>query len=183
MSTLPPIRRSVRVSWDPDTAFRRFTEEFGAWWPASTHSIGGPRLLRVVFECRVGGLIYEELKDGRRFQWGRVVAWEPPHRVAFTWHPSHEESKAQDVEVTFRPDGTGTNVELGSAGWERFGARARIARRGYDLGWRGILDVFARRPSMAAAIPAGISHAVTLALRVTGRLDAAIDKAGGRIHS
>lgn len=181
MSTLPPIRRSVRVSWAPDAAFRRFTQDFGVWWPVSTHSIGGTRVLRTVFECRAGGLIYEELKDGRRFQWGRVLAWEPPHRVSFTWHPSQDESKAQDVEILFHPDGTGTRVELVSSGWERLGRRARLARRGYDLGWRGILDVFADRPSVAAAIPAGISHAVTFALRVTGRLDAAIDRAGGRI--
>jgi uncharacterized protein YndB with AHSA1/START domain len=180
MTTLPPIRRSIRVSWDP-LKVHRFTHEFGTWWPAATHSVGGSRLQQVVFECRLGGLIYEELKDGRRFQWGRVLAWEPPHKVAFTWHPSKDESQAQDVEVTFRADGTGTSVELVSSGWERFGKRARVARRGYELGWRGILDVYAGRSSAAAAIPAVVSTAVTLVLRLTGRLDAEIDRAGGRI--
>ena len=34
--TLPPIRRSVSVSWDPAAAFRRFTADFGTWWPGRT---------------------------------------------------------------------------------------------------------------------------------------------------
>jgi uncharacterized protein YndB with AHSA1/START domain len=110
-STLPPVRRTISVSWDPEAAFRRFTEDFGAWWPSATHSIGGARVQRIGFECRAGGAIVEELKDGRRFQWGKVTLWEPPRRVAFTWHPSREETEAQDVEVRFVPEGTG-----GSAG-------------------------------------------------------------------
>jgi hypothetical protein len=54
--TLPPIRRSVSVSWDQDAAFRRFTADFGAWWPTRSHSIGGERVRRVAFEPRVGVL-------------------------------------------------------------------------------------------------------------------------------
>jgi hypothetical protein len=47
-TALPPIVRSVLVSWDQEAAFRRFTAEFGSWWPYRTHSIGGERVRRVV---------------------------------------------------------------------------------------------------------------------------------------
>lgn len=69
-SELPAIRRSVAVSWGPVEAFRRFTADFGGWWPRATHSVGGRFVKHVVFECVPGGRIYEELTDGRRFQWG-----------------------------------------------------------------------------------------------------------------
>jgi uncharacterized protein YndB with AHSA1/START domain len=138
---------------------------------------------RVVFECRVGGRIFEELTDGRRFQWGRVTAWEPSHRVAFTWHPSREEAEAQDVDLTFHREGPGTKVELVSSGWERLGARARSARKGYELGWGAVLDHWAGRWSGAMLLFSALSKTITFYYRVSGRLDAEIDKAGGRMKA
>jgi uncharacterized protein YndB with AHSA1/START domain len=179
--TIPPIERSIDVSWKPEEAFRRFTGGFASWWPTSTHSIGGSRVKRVSFECEVGGRIYEELQDGRRFQWGRVTAWEPPGRVAFTWHPSRDESVAQDVEVRFLSEGTGTRVVLTSSGWEKLGAKARRARKGYSLGWAGILSVFAGKTAPSVLLFAAISHGITFFLKVTGRLEGEIAKAGGRM--
>ena len=179
MAPLPPIRRSVAVSWDRDTTFRRFTADFADWWPRGTHSIGGKRVKRIVFEGRVGGRIYEELDDGRRFQWGKLTAWEPVERVAFIWHPSLEERQAQDVEIRFVPEGTRTRVELVSSGWERMGAKARRQRKGYDIGWGSVLDVYASRWSAVVANFAVISRVITFFLRVTGKPEASIDKAGG----
>jgi hypothetical protein len=83
---LGPIHRAVSVSWNPDAAFRRFTADFATWWPRRTHSIGGPRVTAVVFEQHVGGRIYEEHDDGRRFQWGDPRV-DPPRSVRFTFHP------------------------------------------------------------------------------------------------
>lgn len=180
-SPIPPIRRTIAVSWDPGAAFRRFTAEFGDWWPYATHSIGGRKVKRILFDCRPGGLIVEELEDGRRFQWGRVTAFEPPTRVAFTWHPSLDESRAQEVEVRFHPEGAGTLVELVSSGWERLGPSARRQRKGYDIGWGSVLEVFAGRKNAAFLVFGIISRTLNLILRITGRLDASIDKAGGRL--
>lgn len=178
---LPPIERSVLVSWDQEAAFRRFTSEFASWWPSSTHSIGGRKLKRVVFECRAGGRIYEELKDGRRFQWGKVTTWEPSQRVGFTWHPSKDEATAQDVEVSFARDAEGTRVVLRSWGWERLGAKAAQQRKGYLIGWGSVLDGYAGNTTPTIVLFALISHGITLLLKLTGRLEAEIDKAGGRM--
>ncbi len=179
--TVPPIRNAVSVPWDPKTAFARFTADFAGWWPRRTHSIGGTRVKTIEFECRTGGLIVEELVDGRRFKWGEVTAFDPPHRVAFTWHPSRNEQDAQDVEIRFMAEGTGTRVELVSTGWERLGAKAGRARRMYGIGWRSVLEVFAGRRDVAFVVFSVMSRLVNGALRVTGRLESAIDKSGGKL--
>ena len=178
---LPPIERTVLVSWDQEAAFSRFTSGFASWWPGSTHSIGGSKLKRVVFECRAGGRIYEELKDGRRFQWGKVITWEPSERVGFTWHPSKDEATAQDVEVSFIPDVDGTRVVLRSWGWERLGAKGAQQRKGYSIGWGSVLDGYAGKTTPTLILFAILSHGITLFLKLTGRLEAEIDKAGGRM--
>ena len=140
-----PIRRSIAVSWSQQSAFERFTSEFGSWWPTYSHSIGGKRVKRLVFECRVGGLIYEEHHDGTKMLWGKVTAFDAPNRVAFTFHPSREESDAQLIEVRFVPDGTGTRVDLVSSGWEKMGKTAQGAYGAYRLNWGAALDRFANR--------------------------------------
>jgi hypothetical protein len=100
---LPPVVCEISVSWTPEEAYRRFVDEFSSWWPSHTHSIGGPRIKRIVFETKVGGRIYEEHIDGRRFQWGKVLALNPPRQVRFTFHPSRSENTAQTIEVVSSP--------------------------------------------------------------------------------
>jgi uncharacterized protein YndB with AHSA1/START domain len=179
--TLPPILRSIVVSWDPATAFKRFTAEFASWWPSRTHSIGGERLNQIVFEQHVGGRIYEELQDGRRFQWGEIVLWEPPHRVKFTWHPSRDSATAQEVLIEFVPEGEGTRLELTSSGWENWGKGARRARRGYGLGWDYVLKVWAGRRTAGMTVLDGVASLMTLAMKLRGGRAAEIERAGGEI--
>lgn len=146
---LSPLHRSIAVPWAPERAFARFTAELGTWWPLASHSVGGARTVRCVFEGRIGGEIYEELTDGSRCVWGTVLEWEPPRRAVFTWHPGRTPDTAQQVEVRFTAEGTGTRLELIHTGWERLGADARKARRGYPLGWVYVLNCWAGRERSA----------------------------------
>ena len=142
---LPPVVREITVPWRPEEAYRRFVNEFSSWWPSKTHSIGGPRINRVVFEARVGGRIYEEHIDGRGFQWGKVLELDPPRRVRFTFHPSRPENTAQTIELLFHAEGSGTRLELTATGWENWGRGAERARRGYRIGWSVVLNLWAGR--------------------------------------
>jgi uncharacterized protein YndB with AHSA1/START domain len=139
------VTRSVTVRADPEAAFRRFTAEIAGWWPLASHSIGQADAESVVFEGRVGGRIVERIRGGRECVWGTVTAWEPPHRVAFTWHPGHDPAEAQDVVVRFAAEGARTRVELTHTGFERLGAIAPRARRAYSLGWVYVLGLYGRR--------------------------------------
>jgi uncharacterized protein YndB with AHSA1/START domain len=179
--SLPPIRRNVTVSWGADTAFRRFTQEFGKWWPAMSHSVGGTCVARIVFECRAGGSIFEEHVDGRRFGWGRVLEFEPPSRVKFTWHPSREAAAAQEVEVTFTPGADGTRVELVSDKWERWGKNAHRARKGYDVGWGYLLNLWAGRRTASMAVLDGVTWVLRGVEFLRGGEAASIARAGGEL--
>lgn len=182
-TSLPPIKRSISVSWSQEAAFKRFTAEFGSWWPRKTHSIGGSRIRHVVFEQQVGGRIYEEHNDGRRFQWGEVIVWEPPKRVKFTWHPSRDPSTAQEVEVEFHVEGSGTRLELTSIGWERLGRRANRARKAYDFGWGYVLNVWAGRRTARMRVADVIMAMINLLMKFRGGVDGEIKRAGGEIRS
>jgi uncharacterized protein YndB with AHSA1/START domain len=140
-----PIVKIVTVRVTPDRAFRRFTDEMARWWPLKSHSVGENQAETVVMEGRVGGRIVERIRDGREVVWGTITAWEPPRRVAFTWHPGQSPSTAQDVEVRFSPAGEWTRVELEHRGFERLGALGRRARRGYPIGWAYVLGLYAGR--------------------------------------
>jgi hypothetical protein len=98
-------------------------------------------------ERLVGGRFCARTRDGEEHDWGTVTAWEPPARFACTWHPGYDPSEAQDLEVSFVPDGSGTRVELVHTGWERRGAEAaeKFANYGSAGGWDYTLAEFARK--------------------------------------
>jgi uncharacterized protein YndB with AHSA1/START domain len=131
------------VRWSQQAAFRRFTAEISKWWPMRTHSVGEDRTRSVVFEDHVGGRIYEVDEGGETHTWGTILTWEPPTRLRFTWHPGQDPDLAQEIEVVFVAVGEGTRLELTHRGWEKLGKRARFARRGYNLGWAHVLDIWA----------------------------------------
>jgi uncharacterized protein YndB with AHSA1/START domain len=140
-----PLVKVVAVKAAPEKAFRRFTAEMAVWWPLASHSVGGANSESVEMEPRVGGRIVERIRGGRECVWGTITAWDPPRRVAFTWHPGDAPARAQDVEVQFTADGAGTRVQLTHSGFERLGKDARLARRGYPLGWAYVLGLYAER--------------------------------------
>jgi uncharacterized protein YndB with AHSA1/START domain len=142
---IPPIRKSIHVRWPPDVAFRRFTKEIATWWPMRTHSVGEEKTESVVFEDFVGGRVYERIRGGEESTWGTIVHWEPPHRVVFTWHPGRSPEQAQEVELRFTAEGSGSRLELTHSKWERMGAVALKARRNYALGWEYVIRLGAGR--------------------------------------
>ncbi len=135
---IEPVLMSVVVPLTPSRAFDLFTTDLATWWPMLTHSLGEAQTVSCGMEPHVGGQVFEALDDGTRHQWGRVVAWEPPDRVAFSWHPGHRESEAQQVEVRFAPERGGTCVELKHYGWEALGDKAAESREGYANGWKSV---------------------------------------------
>ena len=138
-----PVRKSVTVPAAPQRAFELFTAHMHEWWPLSTHSVGAEDAVGVTFGHGAGAVIVETAADGRTSVWGTVTVWEPPHCVAFTWHPGAVETEATHVEVTFTADGPGsTLVRLIHSGWERRrdGASARVT---YDSGWDPVISCFA----------------------------------------
>jgi uncharacterized protein YndB with AHSA1/START domain len=131
---VPPVVKTVIVRAAPERAFALFTD-IGRWWPlARAHT--GPDPADCALERRVGGRIYERSADGRETAWGTVLAYEPPHRLAFSWIVGDlSPEQAQSVEIRFTPEADGTRVELAHSGWEKLGDAAAARRERYDRGW------------------------------------------------
>jgi uncharacterized protein YndB with AHSA1/START domain len=138
------IRKSVTVDRPLEEAFRLYTEQVATWWPFSTHSTGKEEVETVILEGREGGRFYERTKNGDEHLWGTVLVWDPPSRVVHSWHPGRAEDTAQEVEVTFAPDGEGTRVELMHSGWERLGDRVDEMITNYNEGWDVVLGRYAQ---------------------------------------
>ncbi|MBV9507575.1 MAG: SRPBCC domain-containing protein [Acidobacteriia bacterium] len=112
-----PIQQSVHVDCPPEDAFRLFTEEFAEWWPPASHS-ETENSEWCAIEPWVGGKIFERSVSGEEHEWGSVTVWDPPERVAFTWHPDGRRGNSQVVTVDFSVEADGTRVTLTHQGWQ-----------------------------------------------------------------
>ncbi len=121
------VRTSITVQAPAERAFFLFTEGIGTWWPPDHHLLKAP-LAEMVFEPHEGGHIYDRGVDGSECRWARVLTYEPPTRVVFSWdidarwQLETDPAKASEVEVRFTAEGPDrTRVELEHRNLERHG--------------------------------------------------------------
>jgi uncharacterized protein YndB with AHSA1/START domain len=142
-SRVEPVRKSVVVATGIARAFALFTNGFDAIKPREHNLLAVP-IAESVFEPRVGGHIYDLGTDGSRCEWARVLVFEPPHRVVFswdigpTWQLETDPGKASEVEVRFIAEAEDrTRVELEHRSLERHGIDWRAVADGVDgdAGW------------------------------------------------
>jgi uncharacterized protein YndB with AHSA1/START domain len=138
------VEKSVTVSVPVERAFEVFTAEIGTWWPLRTHAVDTERSETVVMEGRVGGRLYERTPSGEEHVWGTLVDWEPPNRIVYSWHPGRGEETAQEVEITFTPQGDGTRVDIRHYGWEKLGDRLEDTIASYQEGWDNVIASYAQ---------------------------------------
>jgi uncharacterized protein YndB with AHSA1/START domain len=86
----------------------------------------------VVLEPFIGGRWYERAADGSETEWGRVLAFEPPHRILLSWRMSadwghaSEQDRAPEIEVTFIAESTNrTRIFFEHRHLERYGDEAQ----------------------------------------------------------
>jgi uncharacterized protein YndB with AHSA1/START domain len=154
------VRSAIVVDAPRDLAFDVFANDIGSWWPPDHHVIDA-ELERMVFEPRVGGRVYDVGVDGSECQWARVLVFDPPERLMFSWDLTTawtietDPARASEVEVRFVAEGPErTRVELEHRhldrhgdGWQ--GVRGAVGSAG---GWPAGLEAFARR---VREVPAG----------------------------
>jgi uncharacterized protein YndB with AHSA1/START domain len=147
------VRNSIVVEAPIERAFSVFTEGFGSFKPPE-HNMLPVDIEETVFETHVGGHIYDRGVDGSECRWARVLAFEPPDRVVFSWDISPhwqietDPDKASEVEVRFVAEAPGrTRVELEHRNLDRHGEGWEGVREGVDgaQGWPLYLDRFAEQ--------------------------------------
>jgi uncharacterized protein YndB with AHSA1/START domain len=129
------VRTQIEVETPVERAFEAFFGEMASWWNPDHHILEG-QLAEMVVEPRVGGHIYDRGVDGSECRWARVLVYDPPHRVVFSWDINvdwkleTDPDKTSEVEVRFIPEGPDrTRVELEHRNLERHGD-----------GWEGMRD-------------------------------------------
>src|ERR1700754_5239212 len=141
---LAPVVKTLELKRSAADAFRMYVHEAAKWWPLDTHALSpenNTKAIDHIVEPRVGGRVYEVAEDGRTFDWGEVLAYEPGHRFAMTWQLGQPREQSGDVEVTFEPRGAGAClITVVHSGWERMGEKGKAMRDGYDKGWGSVFD-------------------------------------------
>jgi hypothetical protein len=137
------VRHSIVVEAPIEIAFSVFTEGFDSFKPRE-HNMLEVEIAESVFEPRVGGHIYDRGVDGSECRWARVLAFEPPNRVVFSWDISPmwqietDPSRTSEVEVRFIAETADrTRVELEHRKLDRHGEGWEGMREGVggDQGW------------------------------------------------
>jgi len=137
------VRTQIVVEAPIERAFRVFTEDFDRIKPRE-HNMLGAEIAETVFEPRAGGHIYDRGVDGSECRWARVLAYEPPGRIVFSWDISPQWrletdlERTSEVEVRFTSEAPErTRVELEHRNLDRHGEGWEGLREGVaaDQGW------------------------------------------------
>ncbi len=100
------VSTAVDVDAPIGRAFHVFTAEIGTWWDEDKHILSAP-LAEMIFEPRVGGNIIDRGTDGSECRWARVLGYDPPRRVCFSWDINTrwqietDPTKTSEIEITF----------------------------------------------------------------------------------
>jgi uncharacterized protein YndB with AHSA1/START domain len=141
---LSPVVKSIDVRRSAADAFRMFVHETAMWWPLETHALApenNTKAVQLVVEPRVGGRVYEVTEDGREFDWGEVLAYDPGARFSMTWQLGQPRAQSGEIDVRFESvDVDKCRVTLTHSGWDRVGETAEQMRNGYDTGWQAIFN-------------------------------------------
>ena len=136
------VRHEVVVDLPQDQAFWVFTD-LDRIKPREHNMLAVP-IEQTVLEQHVGGDVYDRGVDGSICRWGRVLAFDPPNAIAFSWdigpdwQVATDLTRTSEVEVTFTAEGDHrTRVTLIHRHLDRHGAGWESMRDGVDVddGW------------------------------------------------
>ena len=136
------VRHEVVVDLTPEEAFWKFAD-LDKIKPREHNMLAVP-IAETVLEQRPGGDLYDRGVDGSICRWGRVLVFDPPHTITFSWdigpdwQVTTDLSTASEVEITFAPeDGRRTRVTLTHRHIDRHGEGWESLQGGLDApdGW------------------------------------------------
>lgn len=137
------IQHEVVVPVSIEKAFALFTGLFDDIKPREHNMLAVP-IAETVFETHVGGHIYDRGIDGSECRWARVLVWEPPTRISFswdigpTWQVETDNANTSEVDIRFTSEAPDrTRVLLEHRHLDRHGDGWLSVREGVDNegGW------------------------------------------------
>lgn len=136
------VRHEVVVDLPREEAFWIFAD-LDRIKPREHNMLAVP-IEQTVLEQRAGGDVYDRGVDGSICRWGRVLAFDPPRTIAFSWdigpdwQVAADLTRTSEVEVTFAEEGDArTRVTLVHRHIERHGSGWESMRDGVEApdGW------------------------------------------------
>jgi uncharacterized protein YndB with AHSA1/START domain len=94
---------ALRVAVPQARAFDVFVNHIGDWWePNGLFRTAPGKAGRLAFEGDAPQRLMERPEHGEPFEIGRVLTWEPPERLVFSWHQADFPAELKtEVEVRF----------------------------------------------------------------------------------
>ncbi len=147
---------SLRVKASPHATFDVFTQEIGLWWrPNELFQLTPRGDGQLRFEPGEQGRLVTDLPNGHTFEIGRISAWVPGERLAFSWRQgTFAPDQSTHVEVRFEAVGEDeTRVTVEHRGWDSI-PQEHLARHRFPLQpfqmrqaeqWRALLAALAAR--------------------------------------
>jgi uncharacterized protein YndB with AHSA1/START domain len=145
------VRSEIVVDAPIERAFAVFTEQFDRIKPGE-HNMLGVAIAETVLEPRVGGSIARRGVDGTECRWARVLAYDPPERMVFSW----------DIGPTWQIE-----TDPSRSTRRRHEAPARACACAAPEGGRIEINNFRHRSSTPSLAAAGIKHRRIYDLRHT----------------
>jgi uncharacterized protein YndB with AHSA1/START domain len=136
------VRHEVVVELPLEKAFWKFAD-FDKIKPREHNLLEVP-IAETVLEHHAGGDLYDRGTDGTVCRWGRVLAFEPPRSISFSWdigpdwQVTSDLTRASEVEITFASEGDcRTRVTLVHRHLDRHGAGWESLQSGLEApdGW------------------------------------------------
>ncbi|TSE01507.1 ATPase [Skermania sp. ID1734] len=145
------VHKSIDVPVPIETAFAVFTERLGDFKPPEHNLLGAP-IVSTQLEPWVGGYIVDRAATGEECRWARIIVYDPPRRLVFSWNISpqwrieSDPNRTSEVEVRFRATSSrSTRVEVEHSHLDRHGPGWQAVRDGVggSEGWPLYLNRFA----------------------------------------
>ncbi len=141
------VKKTLIIDRPVNETFNLFIN-IGDWWPKE-YTWSKEKLENIFIEQKKNGMCIEKGPFNFECDWGRVIHWNPPYGLVFTWQispkrePEPNPDKASEVEVNFtEEENSRTRVELEHRCFEKHGDDAKEYREALDseLGWKYILN-------------------------------------------
>jgi uncharacterized protein YndB with AHSA1/START domain len=150
--SIKSIKLELSVQVPISEAFWGFITEINSWWPQE-YTWAGNKLIKIAIEPKLNGRCYEIGPHGFQCDWGRVLVWEPPKRILFTWQiapdrvPEPDPEKVSEIEILFKEEKGKTNVTFLHSKFEKHGEKAEFYRNSLSSskGWPYILNCYSDR--------------------------------------
>lgn len=154
------VNRNFDVSASAKEAFETFVNHFSSWWPKE-YTWSQDALTSIGITPKQNGLCYEKGPYNFRCDWGRVIEFEPPNKIIFTWQISPERvpvpdpEKASIVEIKFdEKNAWNTVISFVHRDFSRHGKSGGHYREVMDSaqGWSYILHQYEKAVSELNAV-------------------------------